>query len=407
MNTALNQELATPSTVKEHGPQDTKRTGEYLRAIVDITPSPIYLKDSNYRYLLVNKRYEQLAHISEQEIIGKTDFEIFPEPVALLFRSQDEQVVKRKAVLEFEETIELPDGECSFITSKFPLTDEEGNIYAIGGFCTEITQRKKTEKELKETQQKLIHADKMIALGQLMAGISHEVGNSVNFITAALPSLKKQHNDIKKNYVPKTTQEKRPDAGISKKLWDNIELLMDNISEGARRIHETIGNLRLFSLYDRDEEPRLVDVHETLASTLSLLSQELKRKNIHVIRKFGAGQNVISCFPDRLSQAFVNIILNAIQAIEKNGNIYVSTSDMPGNILVNFEDDGCGMSPDLAKRVFEPFFTTKDVGEGTGLGLSITHELIKEIKGEIKLSSTEGKGSSFLLVLPVGHHSHQ
>lgn len=118
----------------------------YLLEIVDNTPAPIYLKDSDGRYLLINKRYEALAHITLKDIIGKTDFDIFPEEIASLFRSQDEQVIQNGAPIEFEETITLPDREFTFITSKFPL-HENGNIHAVGGFCTDISERKKIEDE--------------------------------------------------------------------------------------------------------------------------------------------------------------------------------------------------------------------------------------------------------------------
>lgn len=118
-----------------------------LREIIDNTPAPIYLKDRDGRYLLVNREYERLAHINLQEIAGRNDFNIFPEEIASLFRDQDEEVIRKSDSLEFEETITLPDGEFSFITLKFPVHDHNGEIYAVGGFCTDITERKKIEQE--------------------------------------------------------------------------------------------------------------------------------------------------------------------------------------------------------------------------------------------------------------------
>lgn len=119
----------------------------HLREIIDNTPAPIYLKDRNGKYLLVNRMYERLARITQQELAGKSDFDIFPPKIASLFRGQDEEVLRENDSLEFEETITLTDGEFSFITLKFPVHDNNGEIYAVGGFCTDITERKKIEQE--------------------------------------------------------------------------------------------------------------------------------------------------------------------------------------------------------------------------------------------------------------------
>jgi PAS domain S-box-containing protein len=117
-----------------------------LLEILHNTPAPIYLKDSDGRYLLVNRQYEILSHVTLKELIGKNDHDIYPEPIATLFRSQDEEVKRQNTSLEFEETIPLPDGEYTFITYKFPVHDADGNITAVGGFCTDITERGKIEK---------------------------------------------------------------------------------------------------------------------------------------------------------------------------------------------------------------------------------------------------------------------
>ncbi len=119
----------------------------YLLEIFDNTPAPIYMKDSDFRYILINKRFETSAHISWKDIDGKLDGDIFPEDVATLFRAQDEEVKRQNRPVEFEETVSLPDGEFTFITLKFPIHDAEGKILGVAGFCTDITERKKIEEE--------------------------------------------------------------------------------------------------------------------------------------------------------------------------------------------------------------------------------------------------------------------
>jgi PAS domain S-box-containing protein len=132
----------------------TRLNQQYLEAIINNTNLPIYLKDADYNYILINHQYERLAHVTNDQIQGKDDFAIFPEPVAQLFRSQDEEVVRRMSLVEFEETIPLPDGVHTFMTAKFPLIDSEGKVYAVGGVCTDITAYKNTEAELKEAEEK-------------------------------------------------------------------------------------------------------------------------------------------------------------------------------------------------------------------------------------------------------------
>jgi len=127
--------------------QERKNRTEALQATLDNIPAPIYLKDAEGKYILVNSRYEYLSDVTLEEIKGKTDFDIFPVLVAELFHSQDEEVKKKKTSLEFEETVALVDGEHTFITLKFPMTDIHGQIYAVGGFCTDITERTEFEKE--------------------------------------------------------------------------------------------------------------------------------------------------------------------------------------------------------------------------------------------------------------------
>lgn len=127
---------------------------QYLEAILDNTNMPIYLKNAGYKYIFMNCQFKRLAHIDAEQIQGKDDFDFFSKPIAQLFRSQDEEVVKERALLEFEETIHLPDGVQTFMTAKFPLFDKEGGVYAVGGVCTDITARKNVEAELKEAEEK-------------------------------------------------------------------------------------------------------------------------------------------------------------------------------------------------------------------------------------------------------------
>lgn len=146
--------LENEARQSRHKIEALQKSEAYLQAILNNTNLPIYLKDNDYRYIFVNRQYEKLAHVTLDEIKGKEDYDIFPAPVAKLFRSQDEEVRECKALVEFTETVPLPDGELTFITAKFPLYDASGNLYALGGVCTDITDRKRAEDLLKESEKK-------------------------------------------------------------------------------------------------------------------------------------------------------------------------------------------------------------------------------------------------------------
>ncbi|MDW7773183.1 MAG: PAS domain-containing protein [Desulfobulbaceae bacterium] len=176
---------------------------QYLGAILDNTNLPIYLKDAGYKYILINREYERLAHITCDQIQGMDDFSLFPELIAQLFRAQDEEVVRRRTLVEFEETIPLPDGVHTFLTAKFPLIDSEGRVYAVGGVCTDITGRKKAEAELKEAEEKfhgifehsplgIVHIDREGVITESNARLADILGSTVEKIVGldTLKSLK-------------------------------------------------------------------------------------------------------------------------------------------------------------------------------------------------------------------------
>ena len=156
--TKKNEALEKDNEILRRASQETKQRVEAFQVILDNVPAPIYLKDVEGKYILVNRKYEYLSDVTLEMIKGKTDFDIFPAPVAELFRSQDEEVKKKKTPLEFEETLSLIDGEYTFITLKFPVTDIQGNLYAIGGFCTDITERIEVEQEKEGLINKLYKA---------------------------------------------------------------------------------------------------------------------------------------------------------------------------------------------------------------------------------------------------------
>ena len=268
-----------------------------------------------------------------------------------------------------------------------------------------------TLENLKNTQTQLLESDKMASLGQLTAGIAHEINNPINFVYAGTSSLKANLNDMievleayeevnAENAEEKLKEimELKEDMEFDEVL-EEINDLTDSIRRGAERTAEIVKGLRTFSRLDEDDVKK-ADMHENLDATLSILRNQIKNR-IEIVKEYSDIPQ-IDCYPGKLNQVFMNILSNASQAIEGKGTITIRTSKVDDNhILIGIKDSGAGMPEDVKKRIFEPFFTTKDVGKGTGLGLSITHSIMEKHQGKIDVESEIGVGTEFLLTLPI------
>jgi len=271
--------------------------------------------------------------------------------------------------------------------------------------------------DLKDTQIQLVEAEKMASLGQLTAGIAHEINNPINFVKSNIKPLQLDINDligIIDEYDKLHTTESSDIAGklISiEKLKKQIDIdyvkteidnLVKGIQDGAERTAEIVLGLRNFSRLD-ESEIKTVNIHEGIDSTLILLKNMLP-DNIKIVRDFHANGN-IECLPGKLNQVFMNILSNGIQAIKEKEHqqaeelITISTKDIGDKIEIHIKDTGVGMTEEVRHKIFDPFFTTKDVGEGTGLGLSIVFKIIQRHEGKIDVLSSKGNGAEFIITL--------
>lgn len=278
-----------------------------------------------------------------------------------------------------------------------------------------------TLKNLRDAQSQLVEAEKMASLGQLTAGIAHEINNPINFVKSNIRPLQLDINDLQEvirkyegigtgnnndlHAQIREVEEFKNEINFSF-INEEIQSLIKGIEDGAVRTAEIVKELRTFSRLD-ESELKQVDVHEGIDSTLVLLRNSMPR-NIRIDRHFGAIPQ-IECFPGKLNQVFMNLLNNAIYAIrEKNSTgeelITISTRrEDKDNISISIADTGSGITPEVKDRIFEPFFTTKDVGEGTGLGLSIVFSIIEKHNGRITVHSEVQKGTEFILTLPIVH----
>ena len=272
-------------------------------------------------------------------------------------------------------------------------------------------------KKLQQTQAQLVQNDKMASVGQLSAGIAHEINNPTGFVLSNLKTLEEYINDIRCLITEYDTLLQKC-IGISDEdvscIVKNIEKFKEKIDvvfllhdiaqifketqDGMRRISKIVRDMKEFS-HAGSDKPEYTDVNKGLESTLNIVWNEIKYK-AEVKTLYGDIPHVM-CYPQQLNQVFMNILVNAAHAIEGKGVITLRTFSENGNVVIEISDTGKGISPEHLSRIFEPFFTTKPVGMGTGLGLSVAYAIIKKHNGEITVDSKVGAGTRFQVCIPV------
>ncbi len=247
--------------------------------------------------------------------------------------------------------------------------------------------------EILRTQARLVQSEKMASVGQLVAGVAHEINNPVTFISSGLPSLERDLDRLAALVPPEQRGER------FEKVRERLARLVEAIRDGARRTAEIVRDLRTFSRLD-EAVVQTVDLNKALDSTLTLLHHQTKDR-IRVVREYG-DLPPVECNPGQLKQVFMNLLVNAVQAIEGEGTVTVTTArDGDDRVRVSIRDTGQGMTEDVRAKVFDPFFTTKPVGQGTGLGLFISHGIVERHGGSIDVASAPGEGTELTITLPV------
>lgn len=305
-----------------------------------------------------------------------------------------------------------------------PVFDEIGRLTHFVGIQTDVTARKRAEialvekqtdlertlGELRETQAMLIHSEKMNALGQMVAGIAHEINNPLSFINSNLHSLRaslkglfEAYNRLEALILQDADALRAQQARIIRResdldfLMSDVDDLLDASMQGLGRVKAIVQALRTFSRLD-EAELKDADLRENIESALAIAQPSL-RGRVQVV--LDVNLPAIRCYPAELNQVFLNLIMNAAQAIPEKGRLSIRGRDVGDYIELEFEDTGTGMPPDVLDKIFDPFFTTKPVGEGTGLGLAIAYKIITERhQGGIRAESTYGSGSKFIITLP-------
>ena len=292
---------------------------------------------------------------------------------------------------------------------------QENNISLQNSLSTKKIALDTQNKTLQATKKQLTQSEKMAALGQLAAGVAHEINNPVGYISSNIATMAKYVSNIMKlldvyqQLEPKLSMDTKKLKQLTELkqeididyLKQDIKDLVDECEEGVARVKSIVQDLKGFSHQGHGEWLK-GDIHDGLDSTLNLVRNEIKYK-ADVVKQYGKLPQV-ECLSSELKQVWMNLLVNAAHAIEEHGTIYIRTgTENKDWIWVEIEDTGSGIKIDHQINIFSPFFTTKPVGQGTGLGLSISHGIIKKHLGEISVDSEVGRGTCFRITLPIEH----
>ncbi|MEH1798460.1 MAG: ATP-binding protein [Nostoc sp.] len=313
------------------------------------------------------------------------------------------------------------------VCDQLAIAIDHAQLYTQSRSATLIAQtqaEKLTEilHKLQQTQSQLIQNEKMSSLGQLVAGVAHEINNPVNFIHGNLTYANEYFQEmltLLHLYQQHYPQPQAEIADFAKKIdlefiTDDLSKLLSSMNMGTNRIREIVLGLRNFSRHD-EADKKLVNIHEGIENTLLILHHRWKNNgiglDISIVKKYG-DLPLVDCYPGQLNQVFMNILTNAIDALEESmvnrkitdkPQIIISTEILESKfVVIRITDNGLGIAEDVKKRLFDPFFTTKQVGKGTGLGLSISYQIVVEKHGGIlNCLSEPGKGTEFWIQIPI------
>ena len=265
--------------------------------------------------------------------------------------------------------------------------------------------------ELKSTQAMMVHSEKMRSLGELVAGITHEINNPVNFIHGNLSHLQNYSKaliELINLYETFETDLSEESKNELKSLKEKIELdfikedlpmLIKSCKEGTERTKNIILDLKNFSRLD-ELVVNNIDLPKEIDTTLNILSNKMKDKT-EIVKEYEDDIPLVEGYGGQLNQVFMNILDNACYAVKESGTIYIRLKKTEKDVIIEFEDTGCGMNKVQMQKIFDPFFTTKPVGSGTGLGMSISYKVIQKHNGTISVDSAEGKGTKFKIQIPI------
>jgi PAS domain S-box-containing protein len=364
-------------TERRRAEAERRASEERLQAIIDNSPALIIVKDLQHRYLLVNRRWEELFGVRADQAVGRTAEETLPASRRPDHLDIDDRVAENGEPYEAMMVIPEPDGEDerTFLMVKFPLRDVDGDVSAVVTIATDITERRRSAEERAELEHRLAQAQRLESVGQLAGGVAHDFNNLLSVILTC---------------VGFATRELPADHPVR-----------DDVEEIGRAADRAAALTRQLLMFSRREvvKPEVLDVGGLLRDLERLLNRTLSER---IALRITVGPGLLPVLADRaqLEQVLVNLAVNARDAMPDGGTLSIAVAGVPEGVRITVVDDGTGMLEEVRDRAFEPFFTTKDPGQGTGLGLATVHGIVTDSGGTVDIDSAPGRGTSVTIFLP-------
>ncbi len=349
--------------------QNLRQSSKLLQSVFDGITDPLILLDPDGRLEMVNQAFLKRNNLNIDDALGMS-IDAISSGKQCLFSGQlnEGDLLPEKP---HTKDIHINDGSV-FNIFFYPILNRNNSVEAIVCFAKDVTTIRKTEHRIQQTE-------KLVAVGQLAAGVAHEINNPLGVILCYTDIIKENVNE-------------------NDEVLNDI-LVIERHAENCRRI---VADLLDFSSSGESRlEKQSESINEVVENVLTMVGQQFKQKQITLIRDLA--DTLPDCFIDsqRIQQVLLNLVMNGIQAVPKNGEIRISTDIVNNNIVIKIADNGPGIQKDIQDKIFDPFFSTKGAGQGTGLGLSVSYGIIHEHDGEIFVQSTPGFGATFTIILPI------
>ena len=373
---------------REHKTSERAMIAErFLNSVVDNIPSMVFIKDAReLRFIRINHTGEQLLGLTTQELLGKNDYDFFPESQADFFTHKDREVLESGAELNIpEEIIDTAAlGKRWLHTRKVPIFDDKGQPIYLLGISEDITDTKRAEEEIQQQQRELAHVMRLSTMGEMASGMAHELNQPLTALTSYCGTAA---------MLVKSLPASQPQLGE----------ILERAEEQAHRASQIIYHLRNF-LGKADDNKEYLDLDLVIVAVIKFIKPELKNGHMKIKHQPGTRGRKVRANKVQIEQVLVNLLLNSLEAIkgsgEITGNIVVQTHLLPNEtIQTTVTDNGPGIDADIADRMFNPFQTSKP--SGMGMGLSISRTIIEEQGGKIWADAQRGNGSLFCFNLPV------
>lgn len=348
--------------------------------VIDSLPVGLYVIDADYRIVLWNKMRETGPQaLTRDRVLGRRVFDVLTRQPAQLLKAEFDQIFASGKMVQREHEVPNIDGSLRvYRQSRIPMSYDSERVTHVVTFGEDVTARRMSERQA-------IQSEKLAAVGQLAAGAMHEINNPLATIGACVSAI-----------------EARLDGAAQKSVGEYLQIIESEVHRCTRIVDQLLDFSRM-APGSTQREPS--DLNALVEQTLFLLKHHQRFKRLTIDRDFAIGLRPVLANQERLVQAFMAILLNAADAMPQGGLLRIRTAEAPGHpgeVLVEFADQGPGIPPHALSRIFEPFFTTKPPGQGTGLGLTICFGIIEEHGGRIAVDSQPGKGTLFRIFLPVG-----